>query len=69
MARRARSISENLYDEVDAIKGAVISMADRVKTSSRDCGHEMLDHTKKHPVKALGIAMGVGLLLGLLIKK
>jgi ElaB/YqjD/DUF883 family membrane-anchored ribosome-binding protein len=62
-------MSESIHDEVDALKGAVVSIADKVRTTSRERSDEVLDQAKKHPVKAMGIAAGVGLILGLLIRK
>lgn len=69
MSRRARSVSDSIHDEMNALKGAVVSIADKVKTTSRERSDEVLDQAKKHPIKAMGIAAGVGLILGLLIKK
>lgn len=71
MTRRAAHKKESLdvHEEIDALKDAVSSLAHKVKKSSQQCGHDVLDQAMEHPAKTLGIAFGVGLLIGLFIKK
>jgi ElaB/YqjD/DUF883 family membrane-anchored ribosome-binding protein len=72
MVRRSTSQkteTEDLHEEIDALKDAVTALAGKVKKTSKQRGNEVLDEAMAHPAKALGIAFGVGLLLGLILKK
>ncbi len=63
------SMADVFHDDVNNLKNTVYSIADKIKVESRERGNEVLDQTRAHPVKTMAIAMGVGLILGMLLKK
>lgn len=62
-------VSNGIQRDFNVVKGAVVSMADRLKKESKKQSHNVVEKAKKHPAACLGIAAGVGLVLGLLLKK
>lgn len=62
-------VANGIQRDINVVRGAVVSMADRVKKESKKQGHNVVEKAKKHPAACLGIAAGVGLLVGLLLKK
>lgn len=62
-------VSNALQHDLHAVKGAVVSLAGTVKKQSQRQSNNAIAQAKKHPAVALGIAAGVGLLLGLFLRK
>lgn len=66
-------IRKELHDEWEAISNTIKKAANRVKDGSLHSGGDMLRQTKEtmesNPLKTLGIAAGIGLVIGMLLKK
>lgn len=75
--RRLKAANEDLrkelHNEWDAITKSMKRMAGRVKKGSMHNGGDMLRHTKEkmesNPLKTLGVVCGIGVILGMLLKK
>ncbi len=68
-----QDLGKELHNEWEAITKSVKKIAGRVKKGSMHNGGDMLRHTKKtmesNPLKTLGVACGIGVILGILLKK
>ena len=68
-----KSPSRNLEDEVEllthALKDLVIQAQNIYEENSADTLNSVIKNTKKHPIKALGIACAVGFFIGRIFKR
>lgn len=67
-------LARQVEKTTDEIKGAEQDISEVLKEKSRDAlgegrsyVHNIEEKTKSHPLAALGIAAGIGLLIGLLV--
>jgi ElaB/YqjD/DUF883 family membrane-anchored ribosome-binding protein len=62
-----RALSERLRERLGAAKARLIDAEHAVLEKGRQIAHSTDDYVHENPWKAIGIAAGVGLLLGIVI--
>ncbi|MCI5072341.1 hypothetical protein MRY82_05300 [bacterium] len=60
---------EELGDVISGLKPKLEETAKQVNQKTQDLGKDVVEATQKDPVKALGIAAGIGFVLGLMVNK
>lgn len=63
------TLKGTVNDQIGALKATVHSIGDWVKSESIDQRDEIVNQTREHPFKAMGIALAVGMVLGMIFKK
>lgn len=62
-----------IQSEIEALAHTVKKLAHHVKQSSQQQGCDMLDqavcHAKENPMKSLGVACGLGIVIGMILKR
>ncbi|PHQ81555.1 MAG: hypothetical protein COB66_01950 [Coxiella sp. (in: Bacteria)] len=69
MRANAKNQTNGLHKEMHALKNAAVTLVGKVKKTSQERSHEAINTVVKHPYKTLGIACGIGLIVGMLLKK
>jgi len=74
--RNPESLDEfkaELQSEIEALTKTVKQLAQHVKASSQEQGCEMMDKAvcsaKENPLRTAGIACGIGVLIGMILKR
>ena len=65
----AASAAQRVGESLEHGRAALADMQAMVSERSRECIHTADDYVRENPWQAVGIAAGVGLLLGLLISR
>lgn len=69
MIDRMRDVGFDLNDQTEQMKETVLEAASAARERIARGGHWVREFTIQKPAKALGVAMGVGVILGWLIKR
>lgn len=69
VGERATEVRERVQDRIDQAKGDLLQLQESALTKAKEAGHVADDYVRDHPWTAVGIASGVGLLLGLLLSR
>jgi ElaB/YqjD/DUF883 family membrane-anchored ribosome-binding protein len=59
----------SLADQTEEWKARAMEAADTMRDRFHDVHERVIDYTNKQPARALGVALGLGVLLGWLIKR
>jgi len=65
----AAEVRHRVQDRIDQAKVDMAQLQDVALAKAKEAGHVADDFVHDHPWKAVGIASGVGLLLGLLLSR
>lgn len=64
---------EEIQSEIEALVQSVRELATHIRKTSQQQGCEVVeravDHAKAQPLKALGIACGIGVIMGFILKR
>ncbi len=69
VGERATEVRARVQDRIDQAKGDLLQLQESALTKAKEAGHVADDYVQDHPWTAVGIASGVGLLLGLLLSR
>jgi ElaB/YqjD/DUF883 family membrane-anchored ribosome-binding protein len=69
MIDRIQQESVGYADQAEELKARALELADSARAKMSDANAFVNDYVTKQPARALGIALGLGVVLGWLIKR